>query len=89
MGKDKYRSGLKKAVDEIPISELETWSTRKLLGRLKHLRWCYEREEDASDYTREELEQLKDKLLFKSDPGWKKAYRDLKTILAHREHVER
>ena len=33
----KKKHGIKKALDEVPLSELETWKTRKLLVRLKRL----------------------------------------------------
>jgi len=80
--------GINKALEIISISELETWPTRRCLARLKKLRWCYEAVNDANDYTAAELEAVKDKLLFKSDPRWQKAYADVKTVLASREHID-
>ena len=83
----KKKHGIKKALDEVPLSELETWKTRKLLVRLKRLRWCYEEVAAAEDYYPHELAAVEDKILFKTDPRWKQAYREVKAILATREHI--
>jgi len=80
--------GLKKALDIVPLSDLKDWPTRRLLARLKRLRWCYETPTAAADYTAAELAAVADKLLFKSDPRWKTAYGDVKSVLAAREHVK-
>ncbi len=85
----KKQIGIKKALDKIPLQELEDWSTYALLARLKRLRWCYEKPEDANDYTKEELDSVKEKLLFKSDPRWQQAYHDVKGLLDTREHTRR
>ena len=82
----KKRTGIKKALDIIPKSELSQLSTGALLARLKRLRWCLEKPEDASDLTPDELEGVQDKILFKSDERWKQAYADLKSVLNTREH---
>ena len=84
----KKKSGIKRALDEIPLSELEAWSTGKLIARLKRLRCCYEDITAANDYDPEELSVVEDKILFKTDPRWKQAYNEVKTILATREHVK-
>ena len=83
----KKKFGINKAIEEIQLSELEGWPTRRLLARLKRLRWCYENASEANDYTPNELASVEEKILFKTDPRWKKAYSDLKTILAKRENV--
>lgn len=82
----KKRTGIKKALDIIPASELSQLSTGALLARLKRLRWCLEKPEDASDLTKDEIESIKEKILFKSDERWKQAYVDLKSVLNSREH---
>jgi len=84
----KQAVGLKKALDIVPLSDLKDWPTRRLLARLKRLRWCYETPTAAADYTAAELAAVADKLLFKSDPRWKTAYGDVKSVLAAREHVK-
>lgn len=83
----KKKSGINKALDEIPLSELESWPTRRLIARLTRLRWCYEEVSAASDYYPHELESVQDKILFKTDPRWKQAYSEVKTLLATREHI--
>lgn len=83
----KKKVGLAKALDVIPRDELQAWETRKLLSRLKRLRWCYESEADASGYNSSELAPVREKILFKSDPKWKLAYADVKSILGNRENV--
>ena len=70
----------------ISLSELETRPTRDLLARLERLRWC-EESLTLSDLLQEEIEPVKHLILFKSDPRWKEAYRDIKTVLASREHI--
>lgn len=84
----KKKIGIAKALDPIPRLELEELMTGALLARLQRLRWCYENIEAADDYTTAELSTVKDKILFKSDPNWKAAYRDLKEILASRKNVK-
>lgn len=83
----KKARGLKKALAVVSLSELSTQPTRALLARLQKLRWC-EDHPDLSDYTKEELQSVEDKIFFKSDEKWKTAYRDLKSILDEREHIE-
>ena len=83
----KKRSGVRRAVDIIARSELESLLTGALLARLKRLRWCMETPDAANDLTIEELKSVQDKILFKSDPRWKQAYGDLKSILDTREHL--
>jgi len=82
----KKRSGIKRALEVIPTEELSHLSTGSLLARLKRLRWCYEKPEDANDLTLEEITSVQDKILFKSDERWKQAYADVKLILDTREH---
>ena len=83
----KKKFGINKALDEISLTELESWPTRRLLARLKRLRWCYEEVSAAEDYYPHELAAVEDKILFKSDPRWKQAYSDVKTVLSGREHI--
>lgn len=82
----KKGTGIKRALDVIPSSELSQLPTGALLARLKRLRRCFERFEDVDDLTSDELESVQDKILCKSDERWKAAYDDLKIILDGREH---
>ena len=75
------------SVPPVPRSELETMSTRALLGRLRRLRGCEESVE-LSDMGTEEAATISG-ILFKQSPEWKAAYADLKAVLAMREHVPR
>ena len=84
----KKKSGLNKAVDVVPFSELEDLHTGTLLARLKQLRWCMEDPSHARDYTAEELQSVQDKIVFKSDPKWKAAYAEVKCVLDKREHLD-
>ena len=85
----KKKTGIHKALDEIPFSQLENMQTRELLGRLERLHWCYEDIDGARDYEATELSGVKHKILFKTDPRWKLAYSDVKAILSEREHISR
>lgn len=81
----KKRSGVKRALQIIPTSELEGLPTGALLARLKRLRWCLESPE-LTDLTLGELESVKYMILFKSEETWKQAYTDVKSILDVREN---
>lgn len=83
----KKKIGLAKAVEEMSRQELEDLSTKALLARLKRLRWCYEDMSAADDYLPSEIATVDHKILFKSDPRWKSAYGDVKSILDAREHI--
>jgi len=74
-------------IPEITLEKLETWPTKRLLGRLNALR-KFEESLEASDMTLNE-HQPKLGILFKSDSRWSNAYKDLKSILDNREHLER
>ena len=80
----KKKRGIAKALDEVSRIDLEKLSTGALLARLNKIRWCYENFEAASDYSKDELIAAEAKILFKSDLRWKKAYRDVKQVLASR-----
>ena len=82
----KKHIGIKKAVSDVPATVLQGMPTGALLARLKRLRWCIEDPEAVSDYTAEELASVAEKILFKSDPRWQEAYKDVKAILDTREH---
>ena len=82
----KKKSGLKRALPIIPIEALETMNTRALIARLKRLRFCKD-SSVVSDLTEEEISTVSDKILFKSDLAWKRAYKELKSVLDSREHI--
>ena len=84
----KKNVGLAKALDIIPVEDLQTWETRRLLARLKRLRWCYEEVAAADDYSASEIAEVQHKILFKTDPRWKQAYKELKAILGERENIQ-
>jgi hypothetical protein len=69
----------------VPLTELETFPTRKLLARLKLLRECEESlvlsDRDAADGS--------GSIEFKQSPEWISAFRDVKQVLSGREHVPR
>lgn len=64
---------------------LASMPTKQLLGRLRSLQQC-EGSAALSDRTREEVAASKG-ILFKNTADWQRAYADLKTVLATREHV--
>ena len=74
----------------IPIicsTELATWTTKHLLGRLQSLRKLHETP-DLSDFDQEKIRHLRESgIAFKSDQNWKDAYVDLKELLSKREHI--
>ena len=84
----KKMHGTARAVEPIPVNELEQMPTGALLARLKRLRWC-EDGQDGSDLSDEEVASVSHLILFKSDEAWKTAFAELKTVLDEREHVER
>jgi hypothetical protein len=84
----KKRWGVHRAVDVVNQTELERLSTKALLARLKRLHWN-ERSFVASDMSEAECMSVSDKIIFKSSPEWRRAYQDVKAILASREHIER
>jgi hypothetical protein len=84
----KLRRGRGRAVEPIDKSALDGMPTGALLARLKRLRWCEELRA-ASDMTDAEIEAVTGMILFKDTELWRAAYRDLKDVLATREHVHR
>lgn len=68
--------------------ELELLNTRELLSRLQKLRAC-EEDHDPRSWLDEEVAPFADMILFKDDPRWAVAFKDLKEILATREHIPR
>ena len=84
----KKKMGIERALEVVPVSELESLSTKALLARLKRLQWC-EESLGLSDMTAEETETVSHMILFKSDKRWQDAYREIKAILATREHVSK
>ena len=76
----------RKRVTVIALEELSSWPTKRLLGRLDALRRLHENQR-SSDFDQAEIEGTDD-ILFKSDPRWKDAYADLKSLLDNREHIQ-
>lgn len=75
----------RRGVPIIPAKKLEVLSTKQLLARLQRLRECEEKP-GVSDLTAEEIAAT-NSILFKQTAQWQDAYRELKQILANREHV--
>lgn len=84
----KKRKGIKRALAPISVAQLEDMPTAALLARLTRLRWC-EESRAASDLTADEIASVEGQILFKDNPAWHTAWKDLKTILSRREHVEK
>jgi hypothetical protein len=82
----KKMRGLGRAVAPLSPQELDAMPTGALLARLKRLQWCEEAKE-KSDLSDEELASASHLVVFKSDPRWRSAYADLKSVLAQREQV--
>ena len=84
----KKTMGTARALPIVPKANLDRLHTGSLLARLERLRWCEEGPE-WSDMDEAELASCDGKILFKSQPEWHQAYRDLKDILKLREHVKK
>ena len=69
------------------MDELDSWPTKRLLGRLNALRRC-EESPSHSDFNFD-LRDPDTHIFFKSDPKWKVAYQQVKSLLDNREHVVR
>lgn len=83
----KKRSGLKRALPIVGLEDLKAQGTRQLLARLKRLRFC-EDSPELSDLCETEIASAKSLILFKSQDEWKRAYHDIKTVLADRDNIE-
>jgi len=81
----------KRAVLVMHRSELVDLHTGTLLARMKRLRACLDSlEQDESMLITEEYQATHPDLIwFKSDPRWKIAHSDLKSILSNRPHMEK
>jgi len=82
----KKKRGLGRAVVPLSPQELDAMPTGALLARLKRLQWC-EEAKDQSDLSDEELATASHLIVFKSEPSWRSAFADLKSVLRNREHV--
>lgn len=82
----KKKHGPGRAVVPLSPQELDAMPTGALLARLKRLQWC-EEAKDQSDLSDEELATASHLIVFKSEPSWRSALADLKSVLAKREHV--
>ncbi|MBL4863406.1 MAG: hypothetical protein JKY63_00680 [Rhodobiaceae bacterium] len=70
----------------VDADELNGLPTKALLARLKRLRWC-EENRAISDLSDAEVRSLEGKIVFKDTEIWRAAYRDIKAVLATREHI--
>ena len=73
----------------IDPQELETMATGLLLSRRSKLLKCEESFEVSDRHGHEEPPDPDESgvIEFKKQPHWSKAYKELKNVLAHREHV--
>lgn len=76
-----------RALPHFPLAQLENMATHRLLARLDSLRACTECPEH-SDYSPAAVQEV-DGILFKDSDDWRRAYKDVKEVLATREHVPR
>src|SRR5262245_53374189 len=76
---------MRRPVDVLERTSLDALSTRQLLARLERLRRC-EESLLGSDCTPDELAAISG-IVFKEDARWKRAYDDVRAVLAGREHV--
>lgn len=70
----------------IEKEQLETFSTKRLLARLKILHQC-ENSFELSDRDEFERNANPEQIEFKEDEKWQSEYDKLKEILKNREHI--
>jgi hypothetical protein len=78
----------RKKITPTTVDELQTYSTKRLLARLKSLHQCEESFE-LSDRDESERDLNPELIEFKETPEWQNEYLKLKDILKNREHIER
>ncbi|MEM8557719.1 MAG: hypothetical protein AAGG50_07835 [Bacteroidota bacterium] len=79
----------RRPVPVLPVDELQSWTTKRLLGRLHALR-ILEESAELSDMTPAETADWSSRGIgFKSEAAWSEAYQDLKRILDDQEHIPR
>jgi hypothetical protein len=66
-----------------PLTELETLSTKQLLGRLQQLRRC----EESLALSDRDTADGSGSIQFKQTPEWISAFHDVKQVLSRREHT--
>jgi hypothetical protein len=79
------------AVKPYAIESLEAMTTRQLLGYLSRLRAC-EESLARSDLAGQPLPSdygPASRIYFKDDPRWQEQWREVKRVLAQRDHVAR
>ena len=65
------------------LSELETLSTKQLLGRLKQLHQC----EESLALSDRDVADDSGRIEFKQSQEWVSAFHDVKQVLSRREHI--
>ena len=73
----------RKPIFPVSLIELETLSTKQLLGRLKQLHQC----EESLALSDRDVADDSGRIEFKQSPEWISAFRDVKQVLSRREHV--
>ena len=79
---------MSRLVEIIPASQLEAWTTAKLLSRLQSLRSCEESYECSEKAYHSEPPET-GVIEYKDTEEWKTAYYALKQLLTDREHLPR
>lgn len=79
---------LQRSVESLPQSELQTWATKRLLGRMKALWACMDWIDDREIYP-EEVARVQGRVLLRGSTEWTSALTELKEVLATREHFPR
>jgi hypothetical protein len=69
----------------LSLTEIEALSTKQLLARLKRLHEC----EESLALSDRQAASGDGSIEFKQSPEWDSEYQNVKTTLAHREHVKR
>lgn len=77
----------RKSIYPISDVELEAFSTKRLLARLRRLRQC--EESFALSDRLESDDKTEGKIEFNQTDEWRQAYQQIKRILANREHIEK
>ena len=73
----------RKPVFPMPLIELEALPTKRLLARLRRLHEC----EESLALSDRDVADDSGCIEFKQSPEWVSAFRDVKKVLSHREHV--
>jgi hypothetical protein len=74
----------RKPISPMSLDELEKWSTKQLLARLRYLHQC---EESSLLSDQNDAGNTSEAILFKDTTRWNVAYEQVKGVLSLREHI--